>query len=232
MQRRAIFLVVLSLCSTPLMAQVSPIPGSGDPRLQTVVYDPEQVVKLAVASGYELMVSFAPGERIETIAVGDSSSWQITANKRGDYLFIKNVQAAPPTNMTVVTDARVYAFELLPGSVSDGEVPFTVRFVYPDPPPPAQAIKDASIRYKYKVSGAKQIRPSAIVQDGDKLFVSWPEKSPLPAMYRVDDDGVESLVNGEMQNGQFVIDGTPKKLIFRLDAVSATATRSRVKDKR
>lgn len=225
-------ILLIGLLAAPLGAQVSPVPGSGDPRLQTVVYDAEQVVKLPIASGYQLMVSFAPGERIETIAAGDSTSWQITANKRGDNLFIKNILPASATNVTVITDARVYNFELALSSASENEVPFTVRFVYPDPPPPVQAQREAQVRYKYKISGAAQIRPSTIVQNDDKLLISWPEKSPLPAMYRVDDDGTESLVNGEMQDGRFVIDGTPKKLLFRLDAMSATATRSRIRGKR
>lgn len=207
------------------------MPGSGDPRLQTIVYDPEQVVELPIASGYQLMVSFSPGERIETIAAGDSTSWQITANKRGDFLFIKNIQPAPATNMTVITDARVYHFELMLASASEGETPFTVRFVYPDPPAPAKAVKDAPSRYQYKIGGAKQIRPISIVQDGNRLLVSWPEQTPLPAMYRVDDDGAESLVNSEMVDGRFVIDGTPRKLIFRLDRLVATAKRSRIRNR-
>ncbi|MBB4642582.1 TrbG/VirB9 family P-type conjugative transfer protein [Rhizorhapis suberifaciens] len=224
--------LLIGLLAVPLAGQVSPIPGSGDPRLQTIVYDPEQVVQLPVASGYQLMVSFATGERIETIAVGDSTSWQITANRRGDYLFIKNIVPAPATNMTIVTDARVYNFELMLSSATEGETPFTVRFVYPDPPPPAEPLLETPVRYKYRIGGARQIRPTSIVQDGGRLFLNWPETSPLPAMYRIDDDGAESLVNSEMQDGYFVIEGTPKKLIFRLDSLTANASRSRIRGKR
>jgi type IV secretion system protein VirB9 len=84
--KRYWLLFLLLLIGGPLSAQVRPVAGSGDPRLQTIDYNPDQIVQLGVASGYQLMVSFAPGERVETIAVGDSSAWQVTTNKRGDFL--------------------------------------------------------------------------------------------------------------------------------------------------
>ncbi|MEQ1549325.1 MAG: TrbG/VirB9 family P-type conjugative transfer protein, partial [Chakrabartia sp.] len=126
------WLLILWLIGQPAWGQIRPAPGAGDVRLQTVIYDPEQVVRLDVASGYQLMVSFAPGERIETIAVGDSTAWQVSTNKRGDYLFIKIVQPSEGTNLTVVTDARVYSFELARAPYAGGDLPFKVQFVYPE----------------------------------------------------------------------------------------------------
>ena len=74
-------------------------PGGGDPRIQTRrLYDADQVVQLQGAPGYQLDVEFAPDERIESVAVGDSAAWQVTPNRRGDRLFVKPLQAGvPPT---------------------------------------------------------------------------------------------------------------------------------------
>ncbi len=35
------------------------------------------------------MIEFGHGERIENVAVGDSSAWQVTPNKRANLLFLK-----------------------------------------------------------------------------------------------------------------------------------------------
>jgi type IV secretion system protein VirB9 len=223
--------LLCALCVQPLAAQVRPMPGEGDPRLQTVMYDPTQIVQLALATGYQLMVSFAPGEHIETIAVGDSAAWQVTANKRGDYLFVKSVQAGDNSNLTVVTDARVYLFELV-RSYGGGDQPYAVRFSYPEAPKPALAVPTDPATYRYRLSGAKAIRPSAIGEEGQTTVLEWPAKAALPAVFRIDDDGEETLVNGEMRDGRFVIEGLPNRLIFRLDRVMAAAVRTPVRGSR
>ena len=213
-----------------MFAQVRPQPGPGDPRLQTIAYDPDQVVQLALPTGYQLMVGFAPGERVETIAVGDSAAWQVTANKRGDYLFVKCVQTGGDSNMTVVTDARVYSFELVRAFGPASDMPYAVRFTYPQAPQAVAAGPSAiATPARYRLSGSRAIRPGAIDVDGTNLVLSWPANVTLPAVFRIDEDGQETLVNGEMRDGRFVIAGLPAKLIFRLDRLVATAVRERAR---
>jgi hypothetical protein len=59
----------------------------------------------------------------------------------------------------------------------------------------------------------------------NRLSIQWTEGATLPAMFRIEGDGREYAINGEMQNGSFVLEGLPKKLVFRLDEMKATATR-------
>lgn len=228
MMRYWIFLVLLGL-SAPLSAQVRPIPGTGDPRLQTIAYNPDQIVQLAIATGYQLMVNFAPGERVETIAVGDSSAWQVTTNKRGDFLFIKALGDGRTTNMTVVTDARVYMFELIPSTPYASEQAFSLRFTYDDEETAAKAEPAPIVQYRYRIAGARAIRPSRVAQEGENVVVEWPEAVALPAIFRIEEDGKETLVNSIIEKGRFTIAGLPKKLIFRLDRQVASAVRLKAK---
>jgi type IV secretion system protein VirB9 len=224
--------ILLLLIAAPLFGQVRPIPGAGDPRLQTIDYNPDQIVQLGVASGYQLMVSFAPGERVETIAVGDSNAWQVTTNKRGDYLFIKALGDGRTTNMTVVTDSRVYMFELIPSTPYVGDQAFSLRFTYPEDQMVAKAEAEALISYRYRIGGARALRPSFVLQEGPNLIVEWPSTAALPAIFRIEEDGKETLVNSEIKNGRFLIAGLPKMLLFRLDRQVATAVRLKAKVKR
>ena len=213
---------IAAIIALPATAQLRPQPGGGDPRIQTVMYDADQVVSLQVAAGYELTVEFAPDERVENVAVGDSGAWQVTPNKRGDRLFLKPLQGVT-TNMTVVTDARSYVFELSPGSV--GGVPFVVRFRYPSPPPPANSGGAPVEPGRYKLAGSNDIRPDAISDDGSKTFIMWRDSQTLPAVFVIDRDGKETLADGAMRDGRYVLDSINNKLVFRLDKKMASATR-------
>ena len=223
------FLILLLTTAAPLSAQVRPIAGKGDPRLQTIDYNADQIVQLAVASGYQLLVRFAPGERIETIAVGDSSGWQVTTNKRSDYLFIKTLGDARVTNMTVVTDARIYMFELIPSTPYGEGQAFSLSFTYPEDEMASKAKVEVVASYRYRISGARALRPSVVMQDGANIIIEWPESAALPAIFRIEEDGNETLVNSEIKDGRFTIAGLPKRLLFRLDKQVAKAVRVKAK---
>ncbi|MGN6818853.1 MAG: TrbG/VirB9 family P-type conjugative transfer protein [Sphingomonas sp.] len=222
MRRFAAFLLAAAIVAAPAHAQVRPQPGAGDPRIQTVMYDADQVVLLQVPTGYELTVEFAPDERIENVAVGDSAAWQVTPNKRGDRLFLKPIQGST-TNMTVVTDARTYVFELSPGS--PGSAPYIVRFQFPPPPTPANTGPAPVEPGRYKLAGSADIRPDAISDDGSKTYIIWRDSQTLPAVFVIDRDGKETLADGAMRDGRYVLDSINNKLVFRLDKKMATAAR-------
>lgn len=220
--------LAISLLAAPLVAQVQPVSGPGDPRVQWISYDADQVTELRVAGGYVLLVELAPGEKIDTIAIGSSAEWQVTAGKRGDFFVVKNTGSGNRTNLSIVSDSRTYNFELV-GASSFGASPYNVRFRYGTPAAVIEA-NEADTQFEYRISGAERIRPSSISIFANRTILEWPAESPLPAIFMVQ-DGAESLVNGEMQDGQFVIAGTPDKLVFRLDKAMATAVRSRVKER-
>ncbi|MFL6863442.1 MAG: TrbG/VirB9 family P-type conjugative transfer protein [Allosphingosinicella sp.] len=227
--KRALFLLAggaaLALAS-PLAAQVRPKPGPGDPHIQTVDYAPNQVVLIEGANGYQVTVELSPDEQVETIAVGDSGAWQVTASRRGDHLFVKAITGGVSTNMTVITNVRLYNFQLAP--VSSTDMPYTVKFKYP---PTAAEEEDqaasAAGEGRYRLGGDKALRPSEMSDDGVHTYIRWPRDRALPAVYSVSDGGQEVLVNGMMREDDvFVIDSVWKKLVFRIDDHVATAARA------
>jgi type IV secretion system protein VirB9 len=224
--RTFLFLAGAALASAPLAAQVRPQAGTGDPRFQSVVYAPDQVVLLEGAPGYQITLELSPDERAETIALGDSSAWQVTPNRRGDLLFVKATSGAS-TNMTVITNVRTYNFDLSAGSPST--MAYTVRFTYPPPAPPTEEdLADAAAEGRYRLGGDKALRPSEISDDGIHTYIRWPRDRALPAVYAVTDGGQEMLVNGMMREDDlFVIDSISRKLVFRINGDIATATRQK-----
>jgi type IV secretion system protein VirB9 len=194
-------------------------------RVQIVDYVPDMVVPVQSAPGYQLMIELAPDERVETVAVGDSGAWQVTANKRGDRLFVRPIQMGITTNMIVVTDVRRYAFELAPLFQPQPDTAYAIRFRYPAPVPATGAAGDAEAAGRYKLGGDASLRPSGMHDDGVHTYIEWPEDRALPAIYAIDHNGQEALVNGMMRDGRMVIDSVQRRLVFRIDRHRATAVR-------
>jgi type IV secretion system protein VirB9 len=226
--RIRLFTILAAFVAAPLAAQGQP--GAGDPRIQTIAYEPDRIVELQASPGYLVTVEFGSDEQIENVAIGDSAAWQVTPNRRGDYLFVKAIQAGVATNMTVMTSARTYFFELSPGATPA----YNLRFTYPNAQPESVA-DEAPVSEpagRYKLSGTRSLRPSRISDDGRHTYIEWPRDRTLPAVYAVDPEGRESLVNGAMRDDLFVIDSVASKLIFRIDENIAIADRVVPKSKR
>ena len=87
--------------------------GAQDNRLQTRVFDENAVVRIDGRVKVQTTIKFAPDEVIENVAIGDSAAWQVQPNKAQTILFVKPLDPAARTNMTVVTDKRTYLFDLV-----------------------------------------------------------------------------------------------------------------------
>lgn len=223
--KRAPFLL-LALMTTVAQAQVHPQPSGGDPRMQTIDYQRNQVVQIKGAAGYQVMIALAPDERIQNVAVGDSGAWQVVASQSSNMLFVRPMQGGVSTNMTVITSARFYAFDLVP--VAYGSPPYEVRFNYPVETAsrtPGVPVEMGEQIAKYRLSGTKALWPDAISDDGAKTYIDWPAEAGLPAVFVVDAYGQERLANGNMRCGFYVIDGVHQELLFRIDRKAARAKR-------
>ena len=224
---RAAIALLLALATAPLTAQVRPQPGDGDPRLQSVEYRSNQVVQIEAAPGYQVTLELAPDEQIENVAVGDSGAWQVTANRRGNLLFVKPLMGNVSTNMTVLTSARLYLFELAPLGGASDSMAYWVRFTYPregDGEDQGNASTEPD-EGRYRLSGDRSLRPTGISDDGQRTYIEWPEDLPLPAVYAIDINGREALVNGMMRGELYVVDSVHRQLIFRIDRRVARARR-------
>jgi type IV secretion system protein VirB9 len=229
----------LLLSAAPAFAQVQPQPSGGDPHLQAIDYDPQKIVQLRGSPGYQMMIELSPDEQVQSVALGDSSAWQVSVNKEGDRLFLKPSQPNVSTNMTVVTSVRIYNFDLASIPELTPDIPYTVQFRYPASRPRSDDgqyvdVAAATRRIsRYRVSGSRRLWPTGMTNDGQHTFIAWPSSASIPAVYAVDAKGEDTMVNGMMGTDDvYVIDGVPDRLSFRIDDNVAYAVRVVPKQKK
>lgn len=216
----------------PLQAQIPPSPGSGDPRIQTARYDPNLILQLQVAAGYQLTLILNRDEAIQTVAIGEGGGWQITPSKRGDTLFIKSDLTARQTNLSVITTARSYAFELIPVATVSAQTTYQVQLTYPETVTrsTSPAVKPRAAG-SYRFTGSKPLIPKAMSDDGQKTYIEWDTEQTLPAVFVIDETGQEALIDGYMREGLYTIDAIRDRFVFRLDDEVARAKRMVVKSR-
>lgn len=192
-----------------------------DPRIQLIPYNAGQVVTLSVAQGYATVVELIPEERVDTVVVGDSTGWQVTASRAGDRIVVKPLAGATTTNLVVITDVHRYAFLLQPGEGGMAS-PFIVRFAAQPDQRSAPTPKAAASTFR--LSGDKGLFPLEMSADGQRTRIRWRADAAIPAIFADDAHGKETLVNGRMVEGVYVIEGAARRYTFRIGKRRATAT--------
>ncbi|MCW8208096.1 P-type conjugative transfer protein VirB9 [Verminephrobacter aporrectodeae subsp. tuberculatae] len=233
------------------IAEITPPKGDYDPRVRVVDYNPMNVVKLSTFYGVSTHVQFGKSETIKDVAVGDDQAWKVIP--RGNHLFIKPQATHADTNVTVITDKRTYHFSLVvqPRQVkdstawSDPNLIFSLAFRYPDEElinAKTEALKASIMEVKSKLSdatkesqnidywiaGSDEVSPTAARDDGRFIYLTFSNNRDMPAVYSVDEQGNEALINTNViDSNTIVVQRLVRRLILRKgSAVASVVNRS------
>jgi type IV secretion system protein VirB9 len=217
-----------------------------DARLVERPYDPNTVVRIEGRSTVQATIRFGAEEMIENVAIGDSNAWQVTPNKRANLLFVKPLAEKAVTNMTVVTNAHTYFFDLVATPKAANPL-YELAFTYPQDDKavaphkinadagavptdvelaaaadPAAIADPAALTFAWGGTGDKKLLPSRIFDDGQATYLSWPAGTPVPAILIKDKTGTEGPVNFAVRGDVIVVDGVPSEIILRSGRQVAT----------
>ena len=234
MKGRLLFLslTVWSICcgATLVRAQSLQAALRPDPRIRVVPYRADAVYRLRGYVGYQIDVTFAPGERFLGLGVGDSKG--VTFATESNHLFLKPRAARVATNLTVLTSRRTYLFDYeadpAPPDPSGADVIYALRFEYPVVPVRAGSREHARVErdlvaaqsararnYDYWYCGSPSLKPTAAWDDGVRTTLVFGGHTELPAVFALNEDGSESLVNVDVQGGDVVVERVARRLIVR-----------------
>jgi len=209
------------LASKAVSAQLPRYLGS-EKKFRSYIYNPNELYRYFGHYTYQGFIEFSAGETVSTISMGNPTLWLVeTLDNR---IFLKPVgEDNSETNMTVLTSKRVYHFELVAKEakgLDDKDLIFVVKFAYPDdkdknlvefaktPPSDEPDMRDlSSYNFNYQYTGDKTIAPSKVFDDGVFTYFQFNAKnSEVPAIYSVDSEGFESLVNYRITETYMIVE--------------------------
>ncbi len=213
------------------------LPGwSDDSRVRQIVYAPDAVVRIQAQRGFATHIALDAHEQIQVVAPGDRDGWQVVANKGDHDVYLKPQLAAHDSNLEIRTNKRSYSFDLMvlpvKAKFGNGDEMYRITFVYPDEvKAKAHAETDAEIvaqrlgqspvarntRYSMQVMPhSDDIAPTAAWDDGRFTYIRIPNNRRIPAIFRVADDGTESVVDRHMEDDTIVVHEVAKRFVLRL----------------
>ncbi|MFN3989525.1 MAG: TrbG/VirB9 family P-type conjugative transfer protein [Erythrobacter sp.] len=234
--------LALGLAAAPVLAD--------DPRIQTRIFDEGQIVPVTGRLKVQTTIKFGPDEAIENVAIGDSAAWQVQPNRAQSILFVKPLEPAARTNLTVVTDKRTYLFDLI---ASPRSAPlYVLQFRYPElekaeeearlaaaaeaaretaNPLEMEAATDrlavvdpARLNFSWAGAGLAALLPERAYDDGDAVFLTWPQGRAVPAILTLNEEGDEGPVNYTVRGDVVVVEGVPAQIVLRSGKDVATLT--------
>ena len=218
--KKVIVLLALAIASQAALATGIPQPTATDQRIRQVVYNASEVYEVTGSYRFTTTIEFEKGETVQYLTLGDTIAWQ--AYPMGHRVHLKPVEPHAVTNLTVVTDRRMYYFRLTATTAKDKrDATYLLRFSYPSEGEIAvnpaavrksigkQAKDDMASRIKvrncnYSVSGSQNVKLVRACDDGTFTFLEFAQDANLPALFAVDSDGNEALVNFRME-GRYVV---------------------------
>lgn len=235
--RTPALVVVLTAVLFSSTAYAFDLPGwNHDSRVRQVIYRADDVVRIEAQRGFATHIALDPHEHILVVAPGDRDGWQVVAD-RGDHdVYLKPQLAAHDSNLEIRTDRHSYSFDLvvlpLKARFGNDREMYRVTFVYPDElAKQAQGDSDAArvakrlaqlptvrnARYSMQVMpDSDDIAPTAAWDDGRFTYLRIPNNRRMPAIFRVADDGTESVVDRHVEGDTIVVHEVAKRFVLRL----------------
>lgn len=235
MKKIALVLICLStLVATLAFASQKPRSMATDNRVKVVAYDPDNIVRLVGSHLVATGIRFSSKESIISIVNGDPIAWTTSVNKVTPYiLYIKPILPSSDTNMTVITDKRTYQFHLVTtpnDTASSNGVIYMLTFKYPEEEKAKMEQELSSLQktfagnnlgdpihwnYDYSFYGSTKLAPIQAVDNGTYTVFKFRRNEPVPAIFAVDGQQNESLLNFRVQGDYVFVQGVRHQYTMR-----------------
>ncbi len=217
------------VCAAAGTTLTLPAPAGGDTvdaRIRELAYAADEVYRLKGYVGYQIDLEFERGEVFVGLGTGDLGS--LTFAAQDNHLFLKPRAGGVDTNLTVLTTRRAYHFDYTASErrpdPAFGDVIYVLRFTYPTAPSEredrvesrltgATASRWHNLNYAYR--GSPQLKPELAWDDGVQTRVRFAAAQELPAIFVINGDDSESLVNFTVEGGELVIHRVNRQFVVR-----------------
>lgn len=199
-----------------------------DSRVQTAVYNPDNVYRVQAKIGRTSSIQLPPNETVMgrdgVITSGDPTAWELGLNQTGNLITLKpKNDQDPDTNFTINSNRHTYLLELkLVQNLSD--MTYLLRFKHPDKPKPVpfDLVSDPCSGLRsgpYQKRGERSLAPTEAWDNGTFTCFRFPTNLPRPVVYQVLPDGTETLANVRPVRDILVVHGVSHLFRLRLNSL-------------
>lgn len=242
--KKLALLFALALPAMPALALDVPQGNKFDYRVKVVNYNANDVVKIVGHFGYQINIVLQDGEQVlpKGVYMGDSQAWQFAT--LNNHVFIKPKIENGRTNMTIITNRRAYTLDLSShwsknNKPTSNDMYYQVQFRYPadeaqhaltlaqkQAADAAAAVDKKRLddqmnvrserkNWNYFVQGSQSVTPDEASDDGRFTYFRFKGNRDIPAIFMVNEDGSESLVNRDVDGDTVTIHSMAKQFVLR-----------------
>jgi type IV secretion system protein TrbG len=218
------------------------IPVARENRIVRYTYSPDVIFRVFTRPTLHTHIELGEDEGLkEKPVLGDTLEWSASGGPRN--LYIKPRHDGIETSMTVVTNKRVYQFQLIAGKAEDGkQQPLfqKVSFDFPDREAEIKMRLDAdlaretaetdrlnaqivapntdpaSLNFNYEIQGEATFKPTAVYNDGKFTYLRLPNIQDAPAVFLLDAAGNPSLINYKIKDNLIIVERVAKSLLLKI----------------
>ena len=200
---------------------------------QVFEWAPGRVFEIWTAPLRVTTLTLQPGERVLTLAAGDTLRWQIAEAASGEgegrqvHILIKPLDRGLETNLVLTTSDRLYLIALR----SAGPAAFNTAVAWSGgarapsavpTPPPAAAPPAPPMDADYRIEAGRRPppwTPDAVMTDGARTIIVFSQglaNQEAPVLFAVSAGGARRIVNYRQAGDVFVVDGVLDRAELRL----------------
>lgn len=213
--KKTLFALACGMMPFASHALVQPQGTAYDRHIQTVTYNPDNVVNVNINKGTVTQIQLGKNEVIKGqnagMGIGDPEAWDIAV--RGNNIWLRPKADKPDTNLSFSTNKRTYILRL----VTSRYPAYLVKYAYPQDDStktaknPLPCRTTGILNASYYMRGDKMIAPMHVWDDGRFTCMRFEGTNSLPVVYSVSPDkadperGIEHVTNSHMEQDVMVI---------------------------
>ena len=188
----------------------------------------DALIPLVTRPDVSTVISFEGSERITFVTAGQPDAFIVEVGGNGRTLAVRPETAQARSNLAVVTNRGTYHFDLAAVSSHGGARPVygvIVEGLHTEGPGRAGAAEGPlaavdALNFAYTYRGDDALRPVRLFDDGERTYFAFPDLIDLPAIFEVEPDGTESLVNFHREGRYLVVHGLARQYTIRRGSVA------------
>lgn len=200
-----------------------------DSRFKVFPYMENGVYEIIALYDNTTYIEFEEGEIVASVTNPKDNAWQLLPQQ--NKLFFKPIASNADTQFTVMTNKRIYFFEMYakePTEALDDSYTFYYQFTYPTEEEqktirryarsllPNIDLEPEKYNFNYTITGHSALYPLKIFDDGEFTYFEFRDKGGvLPAIFLVDSNNYESLVNFRMVGVYLVVETVSERFTLR-----------------